>query len=225
MMALLPTDELPRPGATIDEWLFAAWTDDASVGVLSGHRVLGSVAWYWSAVVEVGYPVLHLTEWGVRVRADPFIVKAPEMWAEHHCVAPFEQWSIGNEAHFSALDDPEEMLGRQYGVPTPMASDLEWYASADPTVIADGYQQAGVVHGEIELLDRPNIVFVETPGFRWRRATDADRLDPVEVEPIVAHTGLRAAFEFPDGSVVDWVLSRQGWRSRLPAEATRSLRR
>ena len=84
---------------------------------------------------------------------------------------------------------------------------------------------AGVGIGQIELLDRPNIVFVETPGFRWRRSTDADRLDPVEVEPIVAHTGLRAAFEFPDGSVVDWVLSRQGWRSRLPAEATRSLRR
>jgi hypothetical protein len=225
MMTVLPTDELPRPGAAIDEWLFAAWSADAGVGFLSGHRVLGAFAWYWSALVEAGHPVLHLAEWAVRVRADPFIVKAPEMWAEHHCVAPLEQWSIGNEAHFSALDDPDEMLGRQYGTPTPMASDLEWYAADEPVPIPAGYRQAGVVHGEIELLGRSNVVLVEMPAMRWRRSTDDDRLGPVEVEPIVAHTGLRAAFEFPDGSVADWVLSPLGWRSRRPVVATHSLLR
>jgi hypothetical protein len=59
--------------------------------VVSGHRLLGRRSWYWAAVVEDGHPVLHMTEWDVKVRADPFIVKAPEMWAEHHCVVPFEQ--------------------------------------------------------------------------------------------------------------------------------------
>ena len=101
-----------------DEWLFAAWSPDASLGLLSGHRVTGSRAWYWSAFVQTREPLLHLAEWDVKVRADPFIVKAPEMWAEHHCVAPLEQWSIGNEAFFVALDDADEALGRAYGTPT-----------------------------------------------------------------------------------------------------------
>ena len=103
-------DEMPHPDVAVDEWLFAAWRPDGTAGVVSGHRLVGRRAWYWSAVVEDDYPVLHLTEWDVRLRSDPFIVKAPEMWAEHHCVAPFEQWSIGNEGHFAALDDADEPL-------------------------------------------------------------------------------------------------------------------
>ncbi len=213
-MSVTPTDEFPHPGATIDEWLFAAWTPDARIGVVSGHRVLGATAWYWSAVVAEGRPLLHLTEWEVGVRADPFVVKAPEMWAEHHCVAPLRQWSIGNEAHASALDDTEEALGRAYGTPTPMACDLEWYAIGGAMPIDDGYEQVGVVHGLIELLDRPNIELAEVPAHRWRRWTANDRLAPIVLPSVVVHTGLRAPFSFPDGSVSDWVLTADGWRSR-----------
>ena len=100
IVPVTPTDELPHGPGVTDEWLFAAWAPDASLGLLSGHRVTGSRAWYWSAFVQAREPLLHLAEWDVKVRADPFIVKAPEMWAEHHCVAPLEQWSIGNEAFF-----------------------------------------------------------------------------------------------------------------------------
>lgn len=205
---------MPRSDAAIDEWLFAAWAPDGTVGVLSGHRLLGSVAWYWSAVVQDGFPLLHLTEWEVKVRADPFVVKAPELWAEHHCVAPMQQWSVGNEAHAAAIDEPGEALGRAYGIPTPMATDLEWYAIGGPTAIDDGFEQVGVAHGEVELLGRPNIELVEVPARRWRRWTSADRLDPVGFEPVVAHTGLRAPFAFPDGGVSDLVLTSAGWRSR-----------
>lgn len=209
-----PTDDLPRPGVGVDEWVFAAWSSDASVGVVSGHRLLGSTAWYWAAVAEAGNPLLHLTEWEIRVRADPFVVKAPEMWAEHHCVAPWQQWSIGNEAHASAFDDPAEALGRGYGTPTPIATDLEWYAIGGVTATDGGYEQVGVVHGEIELLGRPNIELVEVPARRWRRWTTASELAPIELPEVVAHAGLRAAFAFPDGSVSDWVLVADGWRSR-----------
>ncbi|MDW3214472.1 MAG: hypothetical protein R8G01_10770 [Ilumatobacteraceae bacterium] len=207
-------DELPHADATVDEWVFAAWAPDASVGFVSGHRLLGRVAWYWSAVVQDGFPVLHLTEWEVKVRADPFVVKAPEMWAEHHCVSPMRQWSIGNEAHAAALDEPDEALGRGYGVPTPMATDIEWYAIGGVTGIDDGYEQIGVAHGEIEMLDRTNIELVEVPAHRWRRWTTADRLGPIELEPVIAHTGLRAPFAFPDGATSDLVLTADGWRSR-----------
>lgn len=209
-----PADEFPHVDASIDEWVFAAWEPDGTAGLLSGHRLLGPVAWYWTAVVQEGYPLLHLTEWDVKVRADPFVVKAPEMWAEHHCVATMRQWSIGNEAHASALDPPADALGRGYGMPTPMATDLEWYAIGGATAVGDGFEQVGVVHGEVELLDRPHIEFVEVPAHRWRRWTDADRLDPVRFEPVVAHTGLRAPFAFPDGATADLVLTPGGWRSR-----------
>ncbi|TDT17875.1 hypothetical protein BDK89_3488 [Ilumatobacter fluminis] len=206
-------DEMPHPDAAVDEWLFAAWRPDGTAGVVSGHRLVGRRAWYWSAVVEDGYPVLHLTEWDVRLRSDPFIVKAPEMWAEHHCVAPFEQWSIGNEGHFAALDDADEALGRAYGTPEPSSADLEWYATGEPTPIDHGYEQAGVVHGVIELLGRHHVTFAEAPARRWRRW--GSELGPQPIAGALAHTGLRAPFAFPDGSTADWVLTPDGWRSRL----------
>ncbi len=214
MMSWSTTDEAVHEEAAIDEWVFATWTADATIGFVSGHRLMGAIAWYWSAIAEAGRPLLHLAEWDVRVRSDPFVVKAPEMWAEHHCVAPMQQWSVGNEAHAAALDDADEALGRGYGIPTPMASDVEWYAIGGATAIDHGYEQIGVAHGEVELLDRPNIEFVEAPAHRWRRWTGAERLDPVRLDPVVAHTGLRAPFAFPDGAVSDWVLTSAGWRAR-----------
>lgn len=210
-------DELPHGPGITDEWLFAAWSPDASVGLVSGHRVTGSRAWYWSAFVESRQPLLHLAEWDVRVRPDPFIVKAPEMWAEHHCVAPLEQWSIGNEAFFVALDDADDALGRAYGTPTATSMDLEWYAAGDPEPLADGFRQQGVVHGRIDVIGRAATELTETPGVRWRRWRAAGTLPAVEQPGVIAHTGLRAPFAFPDGSVADWVLTPQGWRTRGPA--------
>jgi hypothetical protein len=123
-----------------------------------------------------------------------------------------EQWSVGNEAHAAALDDPDEAFGRGYGVPTPMAFDLEWYATGQPTAVDDGYEQVGVVHGLVEILGRPNVEFAESPAHRWHRWSD--QLEPVALDEAVAHTGLRTGFVFPDGAVCDWVLSPRGWRSR-----------
>lgn len=215
-MTFSPTDEQPHGDAAVDEWVFAAWLPDGSAGLVSGHRLVGRRAWYWFALVEQGHPMLHLTEWDVTLRSDPFIVKAPEMWAGHDLVAPFEQWTIGNEGHAAALDDPDEALGRAYGIPTPMSMDLEWYATGAPSPIAvpggGGFEQEGVVHGIVELLDRPHLELVEARAHRWRRW--GERLGPVEVPEIVAHTGLRVGFSFPDGSETDWVLTPDGFRRR-----------
>ena len=213
-MSLSPTDDLPHAGAAVEEWVFAAWTPDGRVGVVSGHRLAPAGDWYWAALVESGRPVLHLVEWNVVRRSDPFVVKAPEMWAEHHCVAPFEQWSIGNEAHATALDDADDALGRAYGVPTPMAMDLEWYAVETVEETGDGYQQRGVVHGLVELLGRPHLELAEIPAQRWHRWGGDPDLGPVPLEPVIAHTGLRAAFAFPNGTISDWVLGPSGWRAR-----------
>jgi hypothetical protein len=215
MMPFEPTDDLSHVAAATEEWVFAAWTPDGDVGCLSGHRLLGRTAWYWSGFVQAGQPLLHLTEWSVRVRANPFVVKAPEMWAEHHCVAPMEQWSVGNEGYAVSLDDPDEAMGRGYGIPTPMSFDLEWYATDVPTAIDDGYEQLGVVHGIIEVLGRPTIDMAEIPAHRWHRWSEDPGLPPLSIEVVVAHSGLRAGFAFPDGSVSDLVLSPRGWRSRV----------
>jgi hypothetical protein len=208
--------DLPHAGAAIDEWLFAAWSPEASVGAISGHRLTAGGVWYWSAVVRAGRALLHLAEWNVARRADPFVVKAPEMWAEHHCVTPYEQWSIGNEAFFVALDEPDEALARAYGTPTATALDLEWYAAGEPEQIADGFAQRGVVHGRIEVLGDAPLDLDDAPASRWRRSTAGRVLAPVQLPVAVAHTGLRAPFAYPDGSTTDWVLTPDGWRSRAP---------
>ncbi len=213
-MSLSPTDDLPHVGAAVEEWVFAAWSPDGRIGVVSGHRLTSAGDWYWAGLVESGRPLLHLAEWNVVRRSDPFIVKAPEMWAEHHCVAPFEQWSVGNEAHATALDDADDALGRAYGVPTPMAMDLEWYAVEGVEQIDDGYRQRGVLHGLVELLGRPDLDLAEIPAQRWHRWSGDPDLGPVPLEPVMAHTGLRAAFAFPNGTVSDWVLGPTGWRAR-----------
>jgi len=211
-------DERPHADAAVDEWVFAAWAPDASLGLVSGHRLVHAErrAWYWFGMVEAGQALLHVTEWDVRLRADPFTVKAPEMWAEHHCVAALRQWTVGNEAHAAALDDPAEALGRGLGTVTPMAADVEWYATGGPVAVADGFVQDGVAHGLVEILDRPHAEFAEIPARRWRRwtSTPGGSLGPVDVPSARAHTGLRAPFAFPDGTVSDWVLTPSGWAAR-----------
>lgn len=208
-------DERPHEGL-IDEWVFATWLPSAALGIVSGHRLLGGRSWYWAAMLEANRPLMHLTEWSVVVRAfDPFIVKAPEMWAEHQLDAPMEQWSIGNEAYFVALDDPADALDRAYGTPTPVAMDLEWYATGEPTPIADGYEQAGVVHGEIELMHRPNLELVEVPAHRWRRwgaELGALHTGPATVS-LPDGAVMRAPFRFPDDTVATWQLSAAGFHA------------
>jgi hypothetical protein len=207
-------DERPHVGAT-DEWVFAAWTPDARLGVVSGHRLLERRSWYWAALARAGHPLLHVLDADVPVRADPFVLKGHEMWAEHTCDDPLRQWSVGNETYAAALDDPADALGRAYGVPTPIAFDLEWYAVGDPRPIAHGFEQAGVVHGAIEVAGESTIELVEVPAARWRRWIDRPGVLPPLGLPIVrAHAGLRAPFRFPDGTALDLVLSADGWALR-----------
>ncbi len=232
-----PISDAPQPAwndgrhvdADVEEWVFAAWTADASLGVISGHRLVDRTAWYWAALARAGRPLLHITDFDVPIRlADPFIVKGEAMWAEHTRESPMEQWTVGNETYAASLDDPEDALGRAYGVPTPIAFDLEWYATGSPSALAltadmcTGYEQPGVVHGAIEILGEPTVELVEAPAHRWHRWTtgpthDAARsgFGPLVLPEAVAHTGVRAPFRFPDGSSSDLVLTRSGWRRRV----------
>jgi hypothetical protein len=207
-----------RHDAVVEEWLFACWS--ATVGIVSGYRVFarppgGPVvpAWYWAALARVGAPLLHVTDWEVPPRPDPLLVKSAGLWAEHICDAPLEQWTIANETYAAALDDPDDALGRGYGTTTALAWDLEWYATAPAEAVPDGYQQRGVVHGVVELPDG-RLELGEIAAHRWHRW--GDELGPVELPGAFAHTGIRAPFAFPDGSVADWALTPDGWRALRP---------
>jgi hypothetical protein len=128
-----------------------------------------------------------------------------------------EQWTIGNETYASALDDPAEALGRGYGSPTPIAFDVEWYATGEVLAIDDGYSQRGVAHGAVDVAGRKRLELVEVAAQRWHRWTfDADGFGPVVLPTVVAHTNVRAPFSFPDGSTTDLVLTPDGWRERDP---------
>ena len=98
-----------------------------------------------------------------------------------------------------------------YGVLSALAFDLEWYATEIPALIDDGFMQRGVVHGVVELPGGP-LRLEEIPAQRWRRW--GDRLGPLDLPSAYAHTGIRTAFAFPDGTVADWVLTPDGWRRR-----------
>jgi hypothetical protein len=216
-MALTRSDDRPHAGVAVEEWVFAAWTADATIGLLSGHRLLGPLAWYWACLATEGLPLLHVAEWDVPVRADPLLVKAHALWAEHICDEPMEQWTIGNETYAAALDDPAEGLGRAYGIPTPVAFDVEWYAAGSPEPIDDGYVQRGVAHGAIDVAGRDRLELVEVEAQRWHRwTTEPGGFGPVVLPTVVAHTNVRAPFAFPDGSTTDLVLTPDGWRERDP---------
>jgi hypothetical protein len=216
-MVVARRDDGRHAGATVEEWVFAAWTPDARSGLLSGHRLIGRRAWYWAAYGRTGEPLLHVAEWDVVVRADPFIVKAEALWAEHTCDHAMRQWTIGNETYAAALDDPDDALGRAYGVPTPIAVDLEWYATGPPAPIEHGYEQPGVAHGIVEVAATPRRELAEVPAHRWHRWTDDPHgFGALDLPVARAHTGVRAPFAFPDGTSSDLVLTPDGWRSRAP---------
>ena len=167
--------------------------------------------------MRTGEPLLLVSEWDVPRRADsPDVLKAHGLWAEHACEAPMEQWTVANECFAAALDDPDEALGRGFGTPTGLALDLEWYATRPPVALADvegmGFRQDGVVHGVIETAGGP-LQLTEVPGRRWRRW--GMTLGVLSLPAAYAHTGARAPFAFPDGTVADWVLTPDGFRARV----------
>ncbi len=206
-------DEQPHAEAAVEEWVMAAWTPAADLGLIHGFRrqTRERRGWQWSALARTGEPLLHVGEWDVPLRADPLLAKAPQLWGEWMCDAPFEQWTVGMETYAAALDEPADALGRAYGTATPIAWDVEWYATAAPEPVPSGYCQDGVVHAVIELL--PGALRLDdVPARRWHRWGDA--LGPIMLRPVTAHVGLRAPFAFPDGTVSDWVLTGDGWRDR-----------
>lgn len=138
-----------------EEWAFWFWSPDGGIGGYTGLTVVGDgrSTQYWAAVVRSDEPLVQVCELeGPPLRRAPsLLLKAEGLWADHDCEAPFAQWTVANECFAVALEDPDEVYDRSYGVATPMALDLEWYAESPAVAIVGGYEQSGIAYAVVEL--------------------------------------------------------------------------
>ncbi|HWC69484.1 MAG TPA: hypothetical protein VG478_15555 [Acidimicrobiales bacterium] len=209
---LAAADELRhQPDAAVPDWQetwwFDAWTPDATVAVTCRVTLLPSRrrAAYWSQLVRAGEPLVHLADLDVPLPSAGLALRSPALWADHECEAPFEQWTVANEAYAVALTDPEEALGRAYGEALPLAVDVEWYATSPPRPTPGGYVQDGEGHSVIEL--GHDSITLEGPAARGHVWGAARRGPP----PADLPDGLRAPLPLPDGTVLDQVVTLDGW--------------
>ena len=147
------------------------------------------------------------------MRSPTGLVKGDLLWAEHLCEAAHEQWTVSNESLAIAVDDPLEISQSGFGEPTPVASDVEWYATSQsaPLTAGAGYQQVGVVHGLIEVAGRPPVEIVEASAWRCHRWWSHDGDSIGEIAPQRISDEVDAVIAGPDQSSWKFVVDTEGW--------------
>lgn len=206
------TDEYPHPGHS-DEWALVV-SDGAGFGLVTIQRRYANRCAYWWACGTVDSGVLHVLDTEVPPRADPLLIKGAQLWAEMVCEDPMGQWTVGNETIAVALESPTDAIGAAYGDPTPVASDLEFYATSTPEAITGGYRQTGCVHGDVEVAGRAMTTLTEATALRWHRwVPHGEAFGPVPVDRARAHVGLRVLAQLDD-DVIDLVMTPSGWCRR-----------
>jgi hypothetical protein len=158
-----------------EAWQLDVAADDVGVAVRLAVAPALGIAWWWTHVIlpdRAGPIVVRdhdvpLPRVGLEVRADG-------LWGELVCETPYEHWTYGLEAFGVALDDPSESLRDEIGERIPVGFDLEWEIAPDTSAevrscddARPGYEQFGVVHGEV-LLGRSRVE-VDAVGRRTHR--------------------------------------------------------
>jgi hypothetical protein len=159
-------------------------------------------------LVRDGEPLLHVADLEVPLPPSGLRVRTTGLWADHHCEVPFEQWTVRNECYAVALDHPSDALGRAYGTSTPIAFDIEWYATGPAGEIANGYAQPGVAHAVIELAGGP----LTLEGQSARIHTWGTWSAPEGTPPPGLHAPI--VLDGPDGPrAAQRTLTATGWRT------------
>jgi hypothetical protein len=201
-------DESRHADASVEAWWWWGVAEDRSAGIFVGLELRGRKYDYWAGLVRVDEPYLYIEELDGHDLRSGLEIKPPEMWADHVCDTPYQQWSLGNEAHGVLLDDPTEAWRRAYGNPVPVTFDIEWFSNTDPVALGErGYQQSGEVDCQIELTE--GLLAVRGPATRvhvWGAA-----YMPNSVAMPIAPAGMRAPYRRSDGLIVDQVLTNQWW--------------
>ena len=213
-MTLSDADELRHPDVAVEAWWWWGAGDGATTaGVFVGIELRGTRFDYWAGLVREGEPYLYIEELDGADLRSGLEIKPPQMWADHVCDLPFQQWSLGNEAHGVLLDDPREAWRRAYGTLVPVTFDIEWYAAGDAVAVAHGYEQAGEVDAQIELTSG---VLAFTGPARRVHVWGAPYMPSSFAMPI-ASPGLRAPYRRSDGINVDQVLTDRWWANTIGA--------
>jgi hypothetical protein len=166
-------DELAhRPGPEplwAESWYFDYAAEDGSLGGYVRLAVYPNLrmAWYWTALVGAGRPLVTVRDHDVAVpRRSSLEIRAEGLWSALNCETPHDHWSIGLEAFAVAMDDPAEAYHGERGDRTALGLDLEWEASAPVFARRDGfgstagrYDQPCAVYGDI-LVDDERLDFI-----------------------------------------------------------------
>jgi hypothetical protein len=208
-------DELRHADSAVEAWWWWAHAPDASVGLFVGLELRGRRFDYWAGLVRSGAPYLYVEELDGTGLREGLDIKPPEMWAGHTCDVPFQQWSLGNEAHGVLLDDPFDAARNAYGTPAPVTFDVEWYAAGEPAGLAlapgaGGYEQVGTVDARVELAE--GVLAFEGPAQRLHVWGVPHR--PAALAMPMGDELLWAPYRCRDGAVVVQVLTSKGWLAR-----------
>ncbi|HEY4332592.1 MAG TPA: hypothetical protein VGM78_08485 [Ilumatobacteraceae bacterium] len=200
-------DENRHTDVAVEAWWWWGTSAELDAGVFVGLELRGRRFDYWAGLVRAGEPYLYIEELDGTGLRGGLEIKPSEMWADHICDVPFQQWSLGNEAHGVLLDDPAEAWRRAFGTLVPVTFDVEWYAAAAADEIAHGYRQAGEVDVRIEL-ESGVLAFT---GRGERVHVWGAPFMPSSFAMPVARPGLRAPYRRSDGVRVDQVLTDRWW--------------
>jgi hypothetical protein len=209
-----PTDEdRHQPDADpawAETYVFDIWTGDGAVGAFTWLTMLPGQrrAWYWCVLVREGEPLLHVADVDLPLPTAGLRVRTTGLWADHQCEAPFEQWTVRNECHAVALDDPADALGRAYGTAAAVAFDVEWYATERAVALTGGYTQAGEAHAVIEVAGGP----LEVVGPAARSHTWGGLDLPTDPLPAGGHD---AFLRGPGAVAVHRTLTASGWQTAV----------
>ena len=109
------------------------------------------MAWYHAFLVGAGRPTVAVIDQDVPIPANTLEIRTHGLWADHICETALDHWTVVNEAHAVAVDDPAELYGRAHGTQTPIAIDLEWETDGEPYPYSGvtRYEIPCTVHGEI----------------------------------------------------------------------------
>ena len=205
---------MPRPGPRSGRSRSGPPTARPAVSSSFACCPAARTCWYWAALVRAGQPLLHVNDWEAPLPRVGLAVRSRGAVGRPRVRGAVRAVDRGQRSTYAvALDDPADALGRAL---RHLGSD-----GLRPRVVRhvgpDGRRGRLRAAGRGPRRSRAGRRGARAGGGSGTpHAPLGDALAPWSPEPAVAHLGLRAVARVPDETVVDLVLTADGWRSRVP---------
>ena len=140
-----------------ESWYFDFFAPDGSVGgwVRIGLYPNLGVTWYHAYLVGPGRPTVAVMDLEAPLpKGSGLELRTHGLWADHIVETPLEHFTVGNEAHGLAVDDPGALYAPvPVGDQVPIAFDLEWETVGTPYhyEATTRYEIPCTVHGTIDV--------------------------------------------------------------------------